>query len=167
MRLTSDQVESTDSGWSKSGAEEVIAHREVLCVVPEGRDGVAIIVIHHDPFVFASRTHILDELIHLAIVKSFLLIEVLVILVTVDRLRAIQSLWISQVGIVVKQLRSQAIDRRSISRCGKGRFSWRVERIGIGAEVVVERIVFIIDDYQVLNWRGRLAGCLRTWLTSL
>src|SRR5947209_20435308 len=105
MRLTSDQVESTDSGWSKSGAEEAIAHREVLCIVPEGRDGVAIVVVHHDPFVFASRTYILDELIHLAIVKSFLLIEVLVILVTVERLRAVQPLWISQVRIVIEQLR--------------------------------------------------------------
>src|SRR5947209_3377122 len=119
MRLTGDQVESADSRWPKGGAEEAIAHREVLCIVPEGRDGVAIVVIHHDPLVFAGRTHILDELIHLAIVKSLLLIEVLVVLVTVDWLRAIQALWISQVRIVIEQLRSQPIDRRSISRCGK------------------------------------------------
>src|SRR5579884_2160710 len=66
---------------------------------------------------------------------------------------------------MVEQAVSQPVDSRCIRCSHKHRFAWWVERLWIGTEVVIKRIIFLKDDHQVLNssrWLGRsacLAGC--------
>src|ERR1700736_374615 len=45
-RVPGDQVQSSGRGGTVAGAEGVVAHGEVLRVVPERRHGVPVVVVH-------------------------------------------------------------------------------------------------------------------------
>src|SRR5579859_738857 len=47
VRLARDQIQGTRSRRPKRVAEGVVAHREVLRVIPERRHGVSVVVVHH------------------------------------------------------------------------------------------------------------------------
>src|SRR5258706_8673520 len=48
MRLAGDKVQSSRRRGAEGRGEAVVAHCEVLRVIPERRDGVAVVVAHYD-----------------------------------------------------------------------------------------------------------------------
>jgi hypothetical protein len=144
----------------------------VLRVVPHRGDGVAVVITHHlAGAVFVGRRTRQSftragefwEKIHLAVVERLLFGRVIVILVGGRRLRAVEAERIDRTraitriggGRIVRQKRgSQAVDawceRRRIER-------WLARRVGgirIGAEVMIERNVFLENHHQMLDWCG-------------
>ncbi len=53
MCLASNQVQRARRRRAKGGAKGIVAHGKVLSIVPEGRDGIAIVIIHHNGFICA------------------------------------------------------------------------------------------------------------------
>src|ERR1700691_1323110 len=156
------------------GVPVVVAHRVVLRVVPQPGDGVAVEVVHDDPgraVVLAGGGAVvllgeLDELIHLAAVFGLLLRQVVVVLVTGQRLRMGQPLRVVLIRVTGQQrpdrpvlgdLAVQAVHRRS-SGLGVERGAIRVGRVRVGAEVVVERLVLVEDHDEVLDGGRRPVG---------
>ena len=108
------------------------------------------------------------EAIHQPAVKSELFISVSVVLVAGIRVAAIDSEGIRAIGVVGEQ--SGALERiharRIVFRAGKI-FCAVIICLGvrIGPEIVVERNVFLKNDYDMLDWSFRrgtvlaLRGC--------
>src|SRR5205085_7281898 len=103
MCLAGNQVECSRSRGAERGCKGVVAHREILCVVPQASNGVPVIIVHDDGLIGATAaTGVLDELVHKAVIECQLLRQVAVILVTCESLRAVKPGWIVQVGVVIK-----------------------------------------------------------------
>src|SRR5437763_7389139 len=112
MRLAGDQINRPWGGGAKCGSKEVIAQSEVLRVVPEGCNSIAIEVVHHQCLIGTRvATRILHEPVHKPVIESLLLIEVMVILVAGQSFRAVKPMWIGQIRIVCEQYIIQPIDR--------------------------------------------------------
>ena len=128
------------------------------------------------------RAGALDEVVHLAAVERLLLVAVVVVFVTGElsagvgadaRRAAVQPLRLVLVGIVGQQVgavaqlpwqraacrRQQAVDRGRAAR-GVESPAVGVGRLGIGAEVVVERLVLLEDHHDVLDRRGGARSAL-------
>jgi hypothetical protein len=165
----------------------VVAHREVLRVVPQRRDGVAVVVVHDLRRVArrperaragagADRLH---EVVHLAFVEGLLLVGVVVVLVAGELAAgralkagraAVEPLRRCRVGVaeaqvfLVAQRRRQRFRRGGLEavdrRCALRRLerlAIAVRRLGVGAEVVVEGDVLSEDHDNVLDRRARRA----------
>ena len=108
----------------------VVAHREVLGVVPQPGDGVAVVVVHHllrgrrpcrTGVVAAAGADALDEVVHLAAVEGLLLVGVVVVLIAGElaagaagetgRAR-VEPLRAATVGVGRQQVRAVAQARR-------------------------------------------------------
>ncbi len=164
MGLPGDEIQRAGSGGAESGAERIVAHREVLCVVPNRGHGIAVVVTHHDAGPFAGRvaapagrSHGLDKLVHEAGIESFLLVVVIVILVAGHRLCSRQPEGLNRIGIVREQRAVQSIHRRRIRRGVKCRLGRGViGRHGIRGKVMIKRHIFLEDDDDMLNRCGRI-----------
>src|SRR5207248_2658837 len=72
--LAGDQVEGAGRGRSEGGPVRVVAHGEVLGVVPQRGDGVAVVVVHDEVWWRLVRWRarldlsVLDELVHQAVI---------------------------------------------------------------------------------------------------
>src|ERR1700722_11557497 len=84
-----DDVEGSNRGRAEVGSMIVVAHREILSVIPQAGYGVAIVVAHNDPGVqvlhvgkrwTAGSTGEFGELVHQAAIKGLLFRHVVVIL---------------------------------------------------------------------------------------
>src|ERR1700723_3056077 len=84
-----DDVDGSNRGGPKVGSVKVVAHREILSVIPQAGYGVAIVVAHNDPGVqvlhvgkrwTAGSTGEFGELVHQAAIKGLLFRHVVVIL---------------------------------------------------------------------------------------
>ena len=96
--VAGDEVDRAGRRGAERRPVRVVADREVLCLVPEAGDGVAVVVVH-DRLRIAQRpppwclrrsvraavgADALDELVHRAAVERLLLVAVVVILVARD-----------------------------------------------------------------------------------
>src|SRR6266568_2922666 len=170
--LARDQVERAGCRRAEGGVVVVVAHRIVLCVVPQPGDRVAVVVVHDQ----AGRAEVrgragadvgeLDELVHLAAVDGLLLRRVTVVLVAGQGLRVGQPGGVAAVRVAGEQrpdraaggdLGVQAVHRRG-PRLGVERAPVGVGRERVGAEVVVERHVLVEDHDHVLDRRRGPAG---------
>jgi hypothetical protein len=167
VRLAGDQVEGAGGRRAERRAERVVAHGEVLCVVPERGHGVAVVVAHHLATGLAARavaaTDLLDELVHQAVVEGQLLVLVVVVLISGLELRAVEAEGLNGVRVVrSEQAVVQAVHGRRVFRRRESRLVQRVRRVRIGGEVMVERDVLLKDHDEVLDRRrsgiSRLLG---------
>ncbi len=85
--LAGDQVDRAGRGWAEGRAVGIIAHREMLRVIPQRCDGVAVEIAHHQALgvedasaAGAGRAGVLRKQVHLAAVEGRLLGAVGVIL---------------------------------------------------------------------------------------
>jgi hypothetical protein len=144
------------------GVEEIVAHGEVLRVVPQRRDGVAVIVGHGKTGRASGSGGAFREFVRQAAVVGFLLIGIVIIVVANQLLAAVQAEWLDRIRIVGEQRQSQSVDRRSVRQRGERRFSRRIRRVRVRPEIVIERIVLVEDYDDVFDGRGK-AGSVRTW----
>ncbi len=163
--LAGDQVERARGGGAVGAAEEVVAHREALGVVPQGGDGVAVVVVHHQAGLGEHRrlavldVRVLDELVHLAAVEGELLVLVGVVLVAGDGLGRAEPLRVGAVRVAVEQVVGEAVDLRGAGLGGELHLVvGGVGRVRVGAEVVVEGDVLLEYHHQVLDRGGGLRG---------
>ncbi len=160
MGLAGDQVQRARCGRSEGGVVGVVAHRVLLRVVPQRRDGVAVVVVHDHAGRAEGRRltrgdlGVLHELVHLRGVEGGLLVFVLVVLVAGDLLiGTTEPGRLGFVRVVRQQVRRQTVDlRRARLRGELGAIG--VRRIRVGAEVVIEGYVLLEDHHHVLNRRG-------------
>src|SRR6185312_11095482 len=111
MCLPGGQVDRSRCRWSERGSKGVIAHGEILSIIPECSDRVSIVVVHHKVLIGATATTgVLNELVHQAMIECQLLGQVVVILVTGEGLGTVKSGWIGKIGIVIQQEIVQPID---------------------------------------------------------
>ena len=167
MGLTGHEIEHTRRGGPEGRVEVVVTHRETLCVVPECRDGVAVVVIHHE----SGRRRVgccaaldlreLGKLVHQAAVQRLLLRRVVVILVARQGVRHAEALRVHPVRVVRQQLRREAVDRRR-SRLRLEGLPVSVGRIGIRAEVVIEGNILLKEHDDVLDRRRGLGAVVNT-----
>src|SRR5437588_2092532 len=166
-RVAGNQIQGAGSGRTISGAEGVVAHGEVLRVVPKSSHGVAVVVAHgagraKDSVVAAQ---FLYELIHQSAIRGCLLVSVVVVLIAGHRNAAVNAKRIGEIGVVFEQAGIQAIGVRC--RAG-GRAEIDGSVIigggqGIGPEIVVIGNVLLENHDDVFDGsRGRgtaLSGC--------
>src|SRR5579872_1990048 len=148
--------------------KEVIAHGEALRIVPEGGNGIAVVIRHNDSISQSigiarrrGRSEGVDELIYGAAIVGLLFIAIIVVLVANGGLRARQPRRLSGVGVMGQQRLGQPVNRRSIWRRGERRFAGsRVGGVRIRREIVIKRNIFLKDYDDVLDRsrRGRALG---------
>ncbi len=170
-RVRPGHVDRARRRRTEVGPVRVVAHREVLGVVPQAGDGVAVVVVHDRvvgvdsggwsrvPFRGQAlrerqRTaRLLHEHVHQAVVESALLVRVPVVLVARRRLSAVQQLRIRQVGVVGQKRPGQPVHRRRVRRGVERRLPGGIGGVGVGTEVVVERDVLLEDHDEMLDGR--------------
>ena len=164
--IAGGQVQGAARRLARHGGEAVVGEGEVLRVVPECGDGVAVEVPHHRvPLSIASLGAELPgvgrtlsaksrELIHEAAVARALFVRVLVVLVARERLCPINPERVRRVRIPLEQGRGEPVDRRRPRARVKGRLPGWVDGHGVGGKVRVERVILLEDDHQMLD-RGR------------
>src|SRR5262249_2274109 len=138
--IAGNQVQRARSGWAEGGAVRVVAHGEVLRVVPEGGDGVAVVVAHGAELAEVGVGAADDgAVVHQAAVKRALLVGVVVIFVGGDGNAGRNAEGIDGVGVVVEQARSlKGVGARRVVLGMKRSFTGQIGRVGVGAEVVIE-----------------------------
>ena len=152
MRLT-----RPDGRRAEVGVVRVVAHREVLRVVPHGGDHVAVVVAHHRSSCRRSRCRACDEVVHEPAVVGALLVRVVVILRVLLVLRAVEPERLRRVWVVRREQRLvEAVHRRRVVAGCEGRLARRVRRDRIRREVVVEGHVLLKDHDDVLDRRRRV-----------
>jgi len=114
--LTGDEIQVAESGWPERSAEEVVAEGEVLGIIPDGGDGVAVVITHDEPFALPEIVAVglggavqVHELVHQSVIHGFLLVGVAMALVADDGLRARQPERLHRVGIVRQQGTAQSV----------------------------------------------------------
>ncbi len=174
--LAGDDFQRTRRGRAVTIGAGVVAHREVLGVVPERRNGIAV-VIAHDRAGRAERagaagrafTCVKREQVSRAVVFGLLLRRIGVALVSRGHLGDVQT---ERIGGARAVLRIQKVrvggqktgmlDRIDLGlRNCLGVEGWLADRIGgmrLGAEVVVERNVLTVDDDHMFDGRGCRIG---------
>ncbi len=170
--LAAHRFERARGGRAVGVGISVIAQGEVLRVVPQRGDGVAVVVAH-DLALGTEGAHaarrrragVFREQVSLAAVISLLLGGVGVVLVGGGGLGAVETVGlggigavggVGEVGVVAQQIGAdQIVDRRRARLGGERRFARRVGGRGIGGVVVVERHVFLIQHDHMLDRRGR------------
>ncbi len=167
--LARDQVQRAGGGRPVGGVEGVVGQRVLLGVVPHAGDGVAVVVVHGQArrAVQAAGAGVLGRVLHeqvvLAAVERQLLRRVAVVLVAGQQVRGGQPGRRVEVRVLRQQTRrGLGVDLlRGVLR-GRERRAVGVRRVRVGAEVVVERHVLVVDDHQVLDRcrRGRVPGGL-------
>ena len=158
--LAGDEVQRAGGGRAEGRAERVVAHREVLRVVPQRRHGVAVVVAHRQRLVGAVARE-LREAVHQPAVERLLLGRVVVVLVADDRFRAVDPERVERVRVFGQQVFGQPVHAGRVRRGVERGLAGRVGGVGVGPEVVIERDVLLEDDDQVLD-RGRRSGA-RAW----
>jgi len=142
-------------GRTKRGRKEPVAHREVLGVVPQRGDGIAVIVAHRQMGRALRRGGAeRHEPIEQTTVVRRLFVLVVIVVVARPGLRAIQPERRRCVRIVESQLQGEPVDGRRIGPRNKRRLPWRIGGVWIRTEVVVEGVVLVEDHDEVLD-RGR------------
>src|SRR5215216_7959289 len=122
-------------GVPEDGLVVVVAHREVLCVVPKRGYSVSIEIVHDQRLVRAVwATGVFHELVHEPVVEGLLLCVVVVDLVARKGLGAVNPGRVGRVGVVCEQLVVQTVYRRSISESIELRLPRRVLRVRVGTE---------------------------------
>ncbi len=108
VRLAGDEVDRAGRRWTVLVAVRVVAHREMLRVIPERRHRVAVVVAHDEPrrrerpgAAGACASGVLGKEIDRAVVIGALLRRVRVRLVGGRRLRAIEAEWIRRAGAIL------------------------------------------------------------------
>ncbi|MET4151919.1 hypothetical protein ABIC08_003315 [Bradyrhizobium sp. RT9b] len=147
----------------------IVAHGEVLGVIPEGGGGVAV-EIAHDLTVGAERTGAAGgaaagefrKQVFLAVVHGLLLGRVGVVLrarvglgaVEAERIRRAGAVGRAVVRIVHQQMRvGEIVDLRRMRLRHEGDRARRIGRVRIGREVMIERAVLVEDDHEMLDRR--------------
>ncbi len=166
--LARNQVDGARRRRSKVGVIGIVAHGELLRVVPQRRDRVAIVVAHDQAGCARDRRRsrrrpgsagVEREQIHQAAIEGELFGRVVMILVIRGSLGAVQAKRIGgagqvkriEVGVVGQKSEGQPIDIRGAgSRVKRGLSRW-IHRVGVGAEVMVERNVLLKNNHDVLD----------------
>src|SRR5580698_2853544 len=175
--LAGDQVQRAVGGGTEVRVIRVVAHCEVLRIVPVSGDGVAVVVAHHETGGIenrrsalsagggAAQAGVLRIEVHAAEVVRLLLGRVVVILVRggslgrreAERIRCAVAVQRIRGGRVIGEQRAgKAVDRWRVL-CGRPvAFALQILGVGVAAEVVVERNVLLKDHDDVLDRGGRL-----------
>ena len=189
--LARDQVDGAGRRGAELRGVVIVVQREMLGVIPQGGDGVAVIIAHHQRLAADAgrrRTRGSDEgreTIHPPIVIGAFLRAFVVPLIRGQRLGRRQAERVRRpgavdlavvgrcriggvaVGIVVEEIQArerremmvhverggEAVDLRRARRRHELRLAGQVEGVRIGAEIVVERDVFLEDDDDMLDRR--------------
>ncbi len=160
----------------------------MLSVIPQGGDGVAVVVAHHQAgsveCASPARTRgsgVLRKQVHRQLVERGLLGGVGVVLIRRCSLGQIQTERIGGAGAIAgiggvrirgDQRAAQPVDGRSARRGGELRLTGRIGGRGVGREVVIEGYVFLENHHEVLDRsrgrqiRGRIPSSGRTGGTS-
>src|SRR5262249_32157513 len=161
---------------AEGGAEEVVAHGEVLGVVPHARDRVAVVVVHDVTGLARLTVRVVPgrradggrELVHLPAVERLLLVVVVVVLITEQHVVDVGRVEPAGIGLVplpvfvrvVGQERPLTVHPGRVVQPGDlgpagalERLATGVRGVRIGAEVVIERHVLLEDHDNVLNGR--------------
>ena len=162
--LTRDQIQRARRGGAERGAVRIVTHREMLGVVPQRGDRVAIVVAHHQALALAGveaggRTHAhgLDEPVHGAGVERLLLVGVVVILIAGGGIPMTEPERLHRVRIVIEQTSGkQSVDERGAGLRRKRR-PVGIRRVRIGGEIVVEGDVLLKDDHEMTNGSAHVA----------
>ena len=97
--------------------------------------------------------HFVDE----PAVIGGLLVGVVVVVVAGDFLAAVEPKGRRGILIVLQQAGSQPVYGRRVGGGSEDGLSFRIQRMGIRAEVVIEGDILVEDDDQMLNRRSRSA----------
>ncbi len=166
--LPGHEVEGARRRRSERRPVPVVAHGEVLRVVPERGHRVAVVVAEREtgraertggrvgrPVAAADR---MRKEIHEAGVERELLRRVVVILIGGGGLRPVEAERVhgagavgrvQRVGVARQQRAAQTVHRRRPGRGVEGRLARAVRRVRIAREVVIERDVLVEDDHHV------------------
>src|SRR6185312_12187763 len=127
--LTGYQVKGAGGRGAEGGAVGVVAQREGLGVVPQGRDGVAVVVVHHQ----ARQAHVrgtaglhvreFHELVHQAAVEGLLLRAVGMVLVAGQRLGTVDARRVGAVRVVRQQELAETVHARRAGAGVEGRLA--------------------------------------------
>ncbi len=151
--LPGDQIERPGRRRPEGRVERVVAHREVLGVVPERRHRVAVEVAH-DLALVAPRCAVageLDELVHQPVVEGQLLLGVVVPLVAGRGLRAAEAERIHRVRILRHEAGAESVHRRRPAQRMEGRLAGGIHGLGVGREIVIERHVLLENDDEMAD----------------
>src|SRR6185312_4541521 len=153
--LARGQIQRTHGRGAEGAAEGTVGHGKVLGIVPQRGDRIAIKVAHGQAFgcgrgLLARRRAlapgVLGKEVHFAAVEGLLLGAVGVALVggvglraiEAERVRSIGAIGdVGEVGVFGEELALQAIHLGGMRQGSEWRFAGRVERLGVGGEVVI------------------------------
>src|SRR5262249_27441978 len=164
VRLPGDQIDRSGRGWTEVRGEVVIADGKVLRVVPQRGDRIAVEIPHdiagctggRAAARSGSRSRFLHHLVDEAMVVSFLLCFVLMVLIARGRVRSREAKRGLVVRILSEQRAAQAVDVWRARPGVETRLARRVLGMRISSEVVIERDVLLIDHDHMLDRRCRL-----------
>src|ERR1700722_1368570 len=145
MSLSRDQIQMSHDRCAERSGEEIIAHRKVLSVVPQGSYGVAVVISHGEirSAPGSGRTERLRHFVDEPIVIGGLFIGVVIVIVASEKLTAIKSKWRRRIRIVLLKPGSQSIHTRSLGGRGKRGLAFWIQCVRVSAEVVIEGDILI------------------------
>ena len=167
--LAGDEIDGARRRGAEGGRIGVVAHGEVLGVVPQRGDGVAVVVAHHQTLraegagaALGAAAGVQREEVHGEVVIGRLLGGVAVVLVGGAGLGDVEAEGLGRVGAVggvglvgVAGQEVGAGERVDVGGCVRGRrefrLTGRIGRFRIGGEVVVERDVLLEDHDKMLD----------------
>ena len=129
----------------------------MLRIVPQGSNGVTVVIIHYQTWLIELWTGAgfsvghFDELIHQAAIHGRLFVTVVMVLITGQRFIPAQAHGIGTVRVVVQQGLIEAIDLWRAFAGNELRLAVRVFGIGISREIMVEGHVFLVNDNDVFD----------------
>ncbi len=172
--LTRDQVQRAGGRGTEDAVEGVVRHGELLGVVPDPGDGVAVVVVHAQPRCAEDDrltsagvgAGVLDELVHLPVVECQLLGQVAVVLVARERLAGREP-----GGVVLVRVAHQQARALEVVVLGRARRRDELGAVGvlgrrIGGEVVVVGNVLVEDHDEMLDGACGLVGTVGNVLRS-
>ncbi len=178
--LARDQVDRARRRRAERGVVRVVAHREVLGVVPHRGDGVAVVVAHHQARRVEDRRRVRRQRtaervaagagvfrieINEAAVQRLLFRRVVVVLVGRGGLRRAEAERVGRAGAVrrigrgrvaAEQRPAQAVDGRRVLGRDERRLAAQVQGVRVGAEVMIEGDVLLEDHDEMLDRRRGL-----------
>ena len=166
MGLAGDEVDVAHHCGAELGVEKIVAHGEMLRVVPQRGHGVAVVIAHGDASgtgnlgaasARGGRTGVLREFIHQAVIECGLFRLVGVGVVAIQRrLTTVEPEGRHRIGIAVQQRVTEPVHAGRIVDGDEARLARRIGGMGVSAEIVIERIILLEDHDEMRNWRRRL-----------
>jgi hypothetical protein len=155
--LARDQIDRANCGGAEISSERIVVHCIVLCIIPQSRHGIAVVISHDGRAIRgtagAGSRRRLHELIKQSAIHRLLLGGIVVIEGASKGVLSTEPDRIKEVRIVRKEAGREPVHcRRIFARIEKRSFFIQGRRIG--CKIMIESFVLAVDDHEVFD-RGR------------